>query len=157
MVQDLEGKGEDEVVKRQDDLRKLVKGVVHCDATKDPPLAETGPYDIIVTSLCLIVASRTIEEYSQAVGRLTKLLKPGGKLIIITVQARNGADHLSYTAGAQAFPSLALTVESLTTVLKENGYIDINTSRIFIDDNPDAKSTWSPEVLALIIAVATKK
>ena len=49
VVQNLEGKGEEEVVKRQDDLRRLVKGVIPCDILRDPPLlvpGYEGPYDI---------------------------------------------------------------------------------------------------------------
>ena len=49
VVEDLEGKGE-EVVKRQDDLKHLVKRVIPCDILCDPPLlvpGYEGPYDII--------------------------------------------------------------------------------------------------------------
>ena len=54
------GKGEDEVVKRQDDLRRLVKGVIPCDILHDPPLlvpGYEGPYDIIFSSLSLITCT----------------------------------------------------------------------------------------------------
>ena len=50
VFEDLEGKREEEVVKRQDDLRRLVKGVIPCDILCDPPLlvpGYEGPYDII--------------------------------------------------------------------------------------------------------------
>ena len=69
----------------QDHLRRLVKGVIPCDILCDPPLlvpGYEGPYDIILSSLCLSAACTTHEEYSQAIGRLTKYLKPGGKLIL---------------------------------------------------------------------------
>ena len=38
VVRDLEGKGEQEVVERQNLVRKLVKAVVHCNITQDPPI-----------------------------------------------------------------------------------------------------------------------
>ena len=69
----------------QDHLRRLVKGVIPCDILCDPPLlvpGYEGPYDIILSSLCLSAACTTHEEYSQAIGRLTKYLKSGGKLIL---------------------------------------------------------------------------
>ena len=56
VVQDLEGKGEDEVIKRQDELRALVKGVIPCDTLNDPILTVPGyegPYDVIISSCCL--------------------------------------------------------------------------------------------------------
>ena len=67
VVQALEVKGKDEVVKRQDDLRRLVKGVIPCNILCDPPLlvpGYEGPYDIILSSLCLTAACTIHEEYS---------------------------------------------------------------------------------------------
>ena len=43
VVKDLEGKGEREVEERKKLVRSLVKAVVHCDVTQDPPIA--GGYD----------------------------------------------------------------------------------------------------------------
>ena len=42
----------------QDHLRRLVKGVIPCDILCDPPLlvpGYEGPYDIILSSLCLSI------------------------------------------------------------------------------------------------------
>ena len=38
VVRDMEGKGEQEVKERQELVCKLVKAVVHCDITQDPPI-----------------------------------------------------------------------------------------------------------------------
>ena len=68
VVEDLEGKGEDEVVKRQDDLRRLVKGVIPCDILCNSPFlvpGYEGPYDIIYSSLCLISTCITHVEYTE--------------------------------------------------------------------------------------------
>ena len=129
VVEDLEGKGEDEVVKRQDDLRRLVKGVIPCDILCDPPLlvpGYEGPYDIILSSLCLSAACTTHEEYSQAVGRLTKYLKPGGKLILQSFQS-SGVYHY-YHVGSKKFFALNVTLEFQDSVLNENGYKDISNT-----------------------------
>ena len=40
IICDLEGKDEDEVQKREDDLRKAVTAIVPCDITHDPPIAK---------------------------------------------------------------------------------------------------------------------
>ena len=47
----------------QDHLRRLVKGVIPCDILCDPPLlvpGYEGPYDIILSSLCLSAACTTL-------------------------------------------------------------------------------------------------
>ena len=36
VVRELEGKGEEEVTRRQQEIRNVVKDVVHCDITQDP-------------------------------------------------------------------------------------------------------------------------
>ena len=51
VVCDLEEKDEDEVQKRDENLRKAIKAVVPCDITQDSPIAEgyEGPYDIVMS------------------------------------------------------------------------------------------------------------
>ena len=76
MVQSLEGLGEEEVAKRQEDVRTLVKAVVKCDIWMDPPIQSgyEGPYDVILSSLCLECACTSLEEYEVAVTKLSTLL-----------------------------------------------------------------------------------
>ena len=55
VVKELEGNGEEEVAKRQTLVRNLVKAVVKCDLTQDPPI-EPGyeqPYDVVMSSFCI--------------------------------------------------------------------------------------------------------
>lgn len=158
VVHDLEGQvGEDSVQQRQDDLRRLIKAVVPCDVTKDPPIATgyEGPYDIIFSSLCLTVTASNIQEYSTNLSRLTNMLKSGGKLILNSVEARQGT-HLTYWVGEKKFYALSLTVDSLNWALKENGYTDIKITRRLIDETPGGYDSMSPEVLAMIFVIATK-
>lgn len=157
-VQDLEGQiGDGPVLKRQEDLRKLIKAVVPCDATKDPPIAPgyEGPYDYILCSLCLTVTAANIEEYSSNLGRVTSLLKPGGKLFLNSIEARQG-DYFMYNAGMEEFYALSMNTSSLERVLRENGYVDAKMIRTDIDETPGAYQYVSPEVSALIFVVATK-
>lgn len=160
VVQQLEGQSGDEAVsKRQDDLKCIVKGVVTCDATIDPPLPieYTGPYDVIFSSLCLTVTAKNIEEYSINVSRLVKILKPGGKLILNSVEARDGNSHLTYWVNEEKFYALSLTVESLDKVMKENGMRDVKITRTLLDDIQGGRESMSPQVLAMIFVVATKQ
>ena len=152
VVQDLEGKGEDEVIKRQDELRKHVKGVIPCDGRSDPPLllpGYEGPYDIILCSLSLSVASSTEEEFNQVVRKLTKYLKIGGKLLIFDVEGQEG-----YYVGKELFPALNVTPGLLTSAFKENGYTDVNISRK-PHEELNIPGTINP--VASIFAIATKK
>ena len=75
VVRDLEGKGEQEVAERQELVRKLVKAVVHCDITQDPPI-ERGYdqlYDVVISSLVLEGASDTVDEYASNASKLGQL------------------------------------------------------------------------------------
>ena len=162
VVQDLEGKGEEDVLKRQDDLRHLVKGVIPCDILRDPPLlvpGYEGPYDIIFSSLCLTAACTTHEEYSQAIGRLTKYLKPGGKLILQSAQTLEMYHY--YYVGSEKFFSLSTTPEFLNSVLSENGYKDVNITVQPCEGTSGADIAFSlctPSLSdATLFVVATKK
>ena len=61
VVKDLEGKGEREMEERQKLVRSLVKAVVHCDVTQDPPIAGgyDRDYDVVVSSLCAESVAQT--------------------------------------------------------------------------------------------------
>ena len=159
VVKHLEGKREEEVVKRQDDLRRLVKGVIPCDILRDPPLlvpGYEGPYDIIFSSLCLVCACTTHEEYSQAIGRLTKYLKPGGKLILQIIQS-SGSYHY-YHVGSEKFFTLSVTTEFQNSTLSESGYKDIsNTVQPFKGISGLKTPVSCGLVQAAIFIFATKK
>ena len=161
VVQDLEGKGDDEVQKRQDDLRRLVKGVIPCDILCDPPLlvpGYEGPYDIIFSSLCLTTACTTREEYSQAIGRVTKYLKPGGKLILQGVRTSGDADYYYYSVGSEQFYALSVTPEFRSFALSENGYKDISFTIQPREGTSGADIALSSSAVdATVFTVATKK
>ena len=65
VVVDLEGKSEEEVPVRAELVRKVIKAVVPCDATSDPPIPPqyVDQYDIITDFLCLACACATTEDY----------------------------------------------------------------------------------------------
>ena len=162
VVQELEGiTNEIAVLERQDELRRLVKAVVPCDCTKDPPIDHgfDGPYDIINCSLCLAVASTTLEEYSLYLGRLIKMLRFGGRLFLNSIEAHNEADTFSYPTGtdnSQFFNSLSMNEDSLTFVLNENGCKADKICHTYIDSTPGARNHVSPEASAMIFVSATK-
>ena len=52
IVQELEGKDNHAVVERKQKLRQVIKAVVPCDITADPPIEDEfkGPYDVVTSS-----------------------------------------------------------------------------------------------------------
>ena len=56
VVQELEGKRKEEATMRREELRRIVKAVIPCDISKDPPIDPTycGPYDVqFVSRSCI--------------------------------------------------------------------------------------------------------
>lgn len=88
VVQTLEGGTEEEAKKREDELRRKVKAVVYCDMTKSEFIDEhyKGPYDIVMSFLCLEVAAGDDEGYKAGIAKLTSLLKAGGHLLLYCAQ-----------------------------------------------------------------------
>ena len=80
VVRVLEKKPDSEVKRRVEEVRELVKGIVHCDITQDPPIEPgyEGSYDVVV---CSLVMEGTDEEYYANIARFGRLVKPGGKVI----------------------------------------------------------------------------
>ena len=164
VVQGIEGLEHEDIIdvavsQRQDDLRSLVKAVVHCDITQDTPIEPgyEGPYDVIYSGLCLSVAATSVQEYSNNIKRLTKLLKPSGKLVINSTEARHLHDTTyTYYVKEAKFQSFSITLDALTRALKENGYDDIKITRSLVDETEGAAQRLSSEVLAMRLIVATK-
>ena len=159
VVQELEGKSKEEAAKREEELRQVVKAVIPCDIHKDPPVepAYCGPYDVIVTSFCLESACNSLEEYSGAVSKLAKLLKPEGKLVIITMEGPG--DTFFYMVGEKKFTNLSTSEEALTTILQQNGFCEImvksqprDAPGITLENNPPEFSDWKTK----FISIATK-
>ena len=84
LVPDLEGKTKEEAEMRQEELRQVFKVVIPCDITKGSPIdpAYCGPYDVVISSLCLDAALTSLEEYDEGVCKLAKYIKPGRKLLL---------------------------------------------------------------------------
>ena len=129
VVTKLEGKTEEEASAREDQLRKLVKAIVPCDITQEPPIPAgyEGPYDVVVSSLVLECAFSSLESYSVGLSKLSKLVKPGGKLCLNSVEGK-GTTHF-YVVGSERFQGLNLTAEKITAMLTEKGFHDIRVER----------------------------
>ena len=82
----LEGKDgtDEEVQRREDRMRRVLEAVVYCDAKSDKMIADgyEGPYDIVTCSFCLDCVFQSVEALTEAIGRLSALVKPGGYFVL---------------------------------------------------------------------------
>ena len=135
VVQDLEGKGPEEVEKRQNLVRQLVKGVVHCDLTQDPPI-EKGydkEYDVVSSSFCICSVAKTPEEFCQYYSKLGQLVKPGGTLITTEIETEKGGKNMYYV-GNDVFASFSVTRDLATKALMDAGFADIMIQKVSDDE-----------------------
>jgi hypothetical protein len=128
-----EGKDETEVDTREETMRKAIKAIVPCDITKDPPIAKgyEGPYDVVMSMLCIENGCLTRQEYKAAVKRIATLVKREGNLLIhSTVRNRKEGDDTPgyYYIGEKRHIQIALSLQFVLMTLKESGFsvIEIN-------------------------------
>ena len=152
VVQELEGKSKEEVAMREEKLRQVVKAVIPCDIHKDTPIepAYHGPYDVVFTCQCLECACTSLEEFSGAVSKLAKFVKPGGKLVIVTMEG--AGDNFFYMVGDEKFFGISIREETVTTMLQQAGFHDIKIKSQRRDtpgiiDSPEY-SNWKTKIFA---------
>ena len=104
VVETLEEKNDLDGKVRQQQVRGLVKAVVHCDITQDPPIEECHNqlYDVVMCSLVIEGASSTEDDYCSNIKRLGTLVKLGGKIFYYGVENKVGY----YTIGDRNFPNV---------------------------------------------------
>ena len=134
VVQDLEGKGEQEVKERQEHVRKLVKAVVHCDITQDPPIDPdyNQRYDVVMTSLVIEGVATNHEGFRLLLGKLCKLIKPGGTILYYGVDNKLGY----YPVGNYNFPGMDATAEFVLSAFEAAGFIDLQLDKFTHAGNP---------------------
>ena len=135
VVCDLEGKDENEVQKREEALRKAIKAIIPCDIAHDPPVTKgfEGPYDIVISSLCLDSACRTRSEYKVGVKKLAMLVKEGGNLLLYTtIRNREKGDDTPgyYGIGERKHFDVALSLQFVLDTLKESGFAVVETNEL---------------------------
>ena len=160
VVQSLEGLGEEEVAKRQEDVRTRIKAVVNCDIHMDPPIQSgyEGPYDVIFSSLCLENACTSCAEYEVALTKLCTLLKPGGKIVLRDIEAgEDEAPTNYYIVGAQKFVSLNVTESLIRSTLEKAGFYNITFKRQLRDSPGVNIPREASDYYAMSFITATKK
>ena len=136
VVEDLEGKTEKDAKERETQLRKAIKAVVPCDVTKDPllPPEYMGQYDLVTTVACLEIACRTRDSYKAAIGRIFKLLKPGGRIVMFGAEKdaafESAVEGVELVIGNQGYSALAITREFVKETLEDTGFSDVQLTVI---------------------------
>ena len=122
VVQTLEGKAEQQVAEREERMRSLVK-VVPCDITHNPPIEKgyEGPYDVVLSSMCLESSCENVDEYRAGVAKLSSLLKPGGLLLICSTEKQPEEEPAYYHVGSQYFYDLKFSYDDVVSSIKEAG------------------------------------
>ena len=106
-----------------------------CDITQDPPIAEgyEGPYDVVMSMLCIENGCLTRNEYKAAVRRIATLVKRGGTFLLYSsVRNREENDDTPgyYYIGKEKHIQVALPLQFVLTTLKESGFAVIETNKL---------------------------
>ena len=127
VVCNLEGKSDVKAAScREEELKRKIKSIVSCDATKTDSIVDLEafdigkPFDVITTSLCVDVCAVSEQHYKSTVTKLCKLLKPNGFLCMFGV-----FDESFYTFGKTTFHHYPLPRMKLDETMKEAGLQDI--------------------------------
>ena len=157
IVVDLEGKTEEEVPIRAELVRKVVKAVVPCDVTQDPPIPNeyVDQYDVVTDFLCLVSACATTEDYTAALVRLHTLLKPGGKVVLYSSETDNTQMPVSYPVGPLYYFGLCLSRDVIFKSLEQAGFCDVKRVAL-TREHFELPDDFQPNVVAFSFITASK-
>ena len=93
----------------EEELREKITGVVSCDITKEELIAEgrEGPYEIVLSSLCLENPSLNVPEYRELMKKMVSLVKENGYFLLLSA-IRENSDVGFYQVNNHILRNLAL-------------------------------------------------
>ncbi|KAK9981024.1 hypothetical protein ABG768_000595 [Culter alburnus] len=129
-------------------LKQRVKNVLKCDVRLENPFYPhtLEPADCVITSLCLEAACKDIQTYRRALHGLTKLLRPGGLLVMVGVLGET-----FYKVDEQPFSCLKLNRYDIEEALRGLG-LSIHEFNILPADDQRNKSVSDFEAVFLLVA-----
>ena len=150
VVEKLEKKSKQEASERQEQVRRVVKAVVHCDIHQSPPIESdyNSQYDVVICSLVLEGTSSTRSEYKDDMAKLAALVKPGGLFLLYGIdrQGENGF----YDVGDYRFKDISITAEYAMEAMRDAGCSDVIIDRNELHDQTD------PNAAAFMFLKGTK-
>ena len=137
VVVTLEEKSSREAIEREERLRSIIRAVVPCDITQDPPIAEGfgGPYDVVMCLLSIEAGCHTHEEYKVAIKRVYQLIKPGGYLLLHSTVRHDTSTLGWYKVGNETFTEIPLSLEFVYATLKEANFLVVKTECLDMPEN----------------------
>ena len=134
VVKGLDGKTESEVTERQEQVRKVIKVVVPCDLTQDPPIEDQyyyEQYDVLIVSLVIACISVSRDNYRHNLAKLGKMVKPGGVLLLYEAE-RSGTGSGYYPVGSTNFRSTSVSSDFLTEAMSDAGFDSISVEKFLM-------------------------
>ncbi|XP_069138951.1 nicotinamide N-methyltransferase-like [Argopecten irradians] len=132
----IENSGET-VTERQKMMKRKVRAVLPIDVTQTKPLGngcDVTEFDILISSLCLESASRTLDLYRRNAGYVMSLLKKGGHFIL---NGMLGSGESWYRVGVKKFASLNLTKEVIESTYISCGFDVISMDHVTTPEGSD--------------------
>ncbi|KAK3510797.1 hypothetical protein QTP70_022716 [Hemibagrus guttatus] len=115
-VCELDGKSSSDVEVK---LRQRMKQVLKCNVLLENPFHPESiePADCVITALCLEAACKDMQSYTDALCGVTKLLRPGGVLVMVGVLGES-----FYCVDEIRFSCLNLSKENIEDVVSKLGF-----------------------------------
>lgn len=136
-----------EVALRAEEIRKRVRRVLRCDASRTPPIDDLrAPYDVVLSNFCAESATSDRAQWQAYVANIASVLKPGGWLVTTALKRST-----QYRVGARTFPAVDISEADLSEILEECGF-----PRKGIEVRSVAADRPSRDYEGLILAVAGK-
>ena len=150
VVEKLEKKSKQEASERQEQVRRVVKAVVHCDIHQSPPIENdyNSQYDVVICSLVLEGTSSTRFEYKDDMAKLAGFVKPGGLFLLYGIARRD--ENGFYDVGDYRFKDLGITAEFAMEAMKDAGCSDVIIDRLEYHNSAD------PDVVAFMSLKGTR-
>jgi len=121
VVTKLEGKPASEASSREKKIKAISK-VVSCDISSDPVIEAgyEGPYDLVISLLCLEVSCPDEQTYRNRVQKLSALIKPGGSLLLMCAYVEDQLCGLRYYyVASNQFFSIRLSEAQVESALMD--------------------------------------
>ena len=139
------------VDERKELLRNIIK-VVPCDIFQPEPVEDQGPYDIILTAFCLEDVSKTNKEYTEGIAKLAHLVKPGGTLLMLSLE-----NYCSWKDGDMADMHInPVSREFVREVIESVGFSHISMEFLPIEAFPDRLLEYNLGLTGMMFFAATK-
>ena len=128
IVEQIEGKGPEETVTRQELVRKKIKHIIGSDYMK-PRIIDSDciQYDVVQSFLSLEQSSDSEATFFSTLKKMYDLVKPGGRFVLYSLQKGQSPGPAIYHVRETQFLFLRVTRDFIEKSLKDIGYTHLET------------------------------